>query len=130
LNYDQTHRYKETELERHRRINIINNCLFVVEDIKLFINEIKNNGFPNINEGIQAERGLVNEMDSFLSSIEINYLDSLYNNYIYHTKEKEKERLPRSKFSVRNMRKISRSWGFSPYIISSYTDSLSSDTEQ
>lgn len=122
---------KFTERDQYHinHLNLINNCLFVVMDIKLFIDEIrKQNPIFNINEGVQAERGEVNEMHSFLNSIEIDYLDSLYNNYIFHTKEKD-QRLPRSKFSIRNMRKISRSWTLEPDIIYSYTEHVNTDTE-
>lgn len=97
------------------KVNLINSCLFVVEDINLFINEIKNKGYPTIKEGPQSLRGEVDEIKSFLSSIEKGYLDSLYNNYMYHVNELEeiniddKKILHKSMFSARNMRKIARS---------------------
>ena len=81
---------KNTDLHDYQmyRINLINNCLFVVKDINLLSNEVRKY-YPSINEGVQGQRGEVNEMDSFLNSIEIDYLDSLYNNHKYHTEEKE-----------------------------------------
>ncbi len=87
---------------------MLNSCLFVVEDINQFLDEIKKNGFPTINEGLQSARGEVNEMDRFLSSIEKDYLEYLYENHVYqYNKDNMKDFiLPRSKFSARNIRKI------------------------
>lgn len=112
------------------KINVTNSCLFVVEDLNLLIKNLKDKGYV-ISEGSQKQRGSVNEMDNFLCHIESDYLESLYNNHIYHTNRdfdnleidsknesqisikfvdnmKKSEIIPRSKFSVRNMRKISR----------------------
>jgi hypothetical protein len=89
---------------------LLNSCLFVVKDINQFLDVIKKNGFPNINEGVQSARGEVNEMDSFLSNIERDYLEYLYQNHVYHFNIANRNILPRSKFSLRNIRKISKSF--------------------
>lgn len=102
-----------------QNINVINSCLFVVEDINLLIKSIKDKGYKDINEGTQPNRGNVDELDSFLCQIERDYLESLYNNHMYHMYDflgrslldknyiKKEFLLPRSKFSVRNIRHIS-----------------------
>lgn len=91
------------------KINFINSCLFLVEDINLFLDNIRKNGYPNINEGSQSRRGLVNDADDFLSDIETGYLDSLYNNYELYPPNRLLGGLGRSMFSKRNIHKISYS---------------------
>lgn len=101
--------------EEYYNLNLLNSCLFVVYDVNLFLDVIKKNGFPDINEGRQGGRGEVNELDSFLSSIEVEFLEYLYQNHVYHYKKDENMNhliLPRSKFSVRNLRNISNSYVF------------------
>lgn len=95
--------------KKNQKINFLNSCLFVVEDINVLINNIKNNGYPSINEGVQSNRGEVNQADEFLSDIESDYLDSLYNHYMYMFSEDEKYALSRFMFSKSNIRKISYS---------------------
>lgn len=99
-----------------KQVNLMNSCLFVVEDINLFINEIKYKGYHNINEGPQSLRGELNDIHSFLSSIENEYLDCLYNQYKYlinlpinEEAVKNSLKLHRSMFSARNIRKIAKS---------------------
>lgn len=60
-------------------INFINICLFVVQDINLFINNVKNKGYPINNQGVQYNKSEISEITSFLAKIEIKYLNSVYN---------------------------------------------------
>lgn len=63
--------------------NLLDNIVFVVNDKKLFINSIREKGY-NVNEGPQQWRGHINSISSFLSYLDTDYRDSLYNHYYYH----------------------------------------------
>ncbi len=64
-------------------VDILNNMVFIVDDKELFINSIKEKGY-NVNEGPQQWRGHINNMSNFLSYLDNDYRDSLYNHYYYH----------------------------------------------
>lgn len=63
--------------------NILNSILFVVEDLNLLLKNIDRKNFI-INQGPQSWRGQINSMSSFLSYLDNDYRDSLYNHYNYH----------------------------------------------
>lgn len=86
-------------------INIINSCLYVVNDINDLKNKLTNKGYL-INEGLQRWRGQINSMSGILSTMDMDYRNSLYNHNEYHVKLGEVDRdfyLPKSKFSFRNI---------------------------
>lgn len=86
-------------------VSLINGCGFVVNYINLFITNVKDKGF-NINQGSSKWRGKVNSMTSFLSIIDKEYRNNLYYNNLYNVQSetfKWRSKLPRSKFSFRNI---------------------------
>jgi hypothetical protein len=64
-------------------INFLNNMVFIVDDKELFINSIREKGY-NVNEGPQQWRGHINSMSNFLSHLDSDYRNYLYNHYNYH----------------------------------------------
>jgi hypothetical protein len=64
-------------------INLLDNMVFVVNNKALFINSIREKGY-NVSEGPQSLRGHINSMSSFLSYLDTDYRNSLYNHYKYH----------------------------------------------
>ena len=65
--------------------NLIDGCLFIVEDLDLFINNLKNkNSLTNC--GPQSLRGKVNSINSFLSCLDLDFRSSLYFHNDYHIK--------------------------------------------
>ena len=91
---------------RNSRYSIIDNCLFLLEDLESFIKHLRELGF-NVNEGPQPWRGQVNSINSLLSLVDVDYRDSLYNHNHYHTKVVPKIDkdlyIPKSKFSFKNV---------------------------
>ena len=86
-------------------LNVINSCLFVVSDLNYLLKEVKSKGYE-INEGPQKWRGQVNSMNNFLTSIDIDFRNSLYRHNQYHVKHNkinESLSLAKSNFSYRNI---------------------------
>lgn len=65
------------------KFNILHGCVFMVSDLNLFINSIKEKGYE-INQETSSIRSQVTSIDSFLLSIDKDFRDSLYNHYNYH----------------------------------------------
>lgn len=68
---------------------ILKYCLFAVKDLDLFLKNFKNickqnNVELNISKGPQKWRGYVNSISSFISCLDIDYLNSLYDQICYH----------------------------------------------
>lgn len=86
-------------------LSIINGCLFVVEDIKKFVESIRKYNY-NINTGPQALRGQVNSINNSLSILDWEYRKSLYNHNSYHVIKGNLysgHKLSRDKFSFNNI---------------------------
>jgi len=86
-------------------LNVINSCLFVVSDLNIFIKNLKVKGYE-INEGPQKWRGQVNSINNFLSSLDIDFRNSLYRHNQYHVKHHkihESLSLAKSKFYFINI---------------------------
>jgi len=87
------------------KVSIVNFCLFVVNDLNKFLGDIKKKGY-SISGGPQRCRSEINSLKSFLSSLDIDFRESLYNHNNYHVYKgtiRESEWLPRGKFSYRNI---------------------------
>ena len=89
--------------------NLMHKTLFVVNDLNLFKSNLSNKGFI-VNEGLQKWRGQINSISSFLSSIDSDYRESLYNhNKIFTSSNrflsfgKNIEPLVKSIFSYKNI---------------------------
>ena len=91
-------------IDEHEQIDkIFYNCIFMVKNLNRFKDNIKSNGFE-INEGPKRFRGQVNNINSFLSTLDMDYRNNLYEHYHYHTVDKKLGyTLDRSKFSFRNI---------------------------
>ena len=86
-------------------VNIINGCLFVVENLNTLIAKIRAKGYI-INAGPQKWRGQVNSMNNFLTCLDIDFRYSLYKHNQYHVINNGldiKYSLTKSKFSYRNI---------------------------
>jgi hypothetical protein len=86
-------------------INIINGCLFVVQDLNLFIEGIKNKNYI-VNEGPQKWRGQVNSINNFLNCLDMDFRNSLYLHNLYHIQNRNIDKrfeLSKSKFSFNNI---------------------------
>ena len=86
-------------------LSIINGCLFVVQDIKKFVESIRNYNY-NINTGPQSHRGQVNSINNSLSILDMEYRKSLYNHNNYHVIKGNIAsvfKLNRDKFSFNNI---------------------------
>ncbi len=97
---------KLTEEQENPSISIINSCLFVVEDLDKLIKTIKDNNNINVNAGPQPLRGQVNSINSFLSLLDLDYRNSLYNHNNYHSSSgytHSNLKLDRNKFSFNNV---------------------------
>jgi len=68
-------------------INLLDNMVFVIDNKELFIDAIRKKGY-NVNEGAQQWRGHINSISSFISYLDTDYRNSLYNHYIYHLNNK------------------------------------------
>jgi hypothetical protein len=64
--------------------NLLYNCLFVVKDLKNFLKKITVSTNLPVNAGPQKQRGVVNSMSSFLSSVDDHYRDSLFQHHKLH----------------------------------------------
>lgn len=69
--------------ENEKPVNIINGCLFVVSDLNSFINSIEKKGYV-VNGGPQKSRAQVNSISSYLSCLDIDFRNSLYNHNRHH----------------------------------------------
>jgi hypothetical protein len=65
------------------KVSILNSCLFVVNDLNKFLGDIRKKGY-NINGGPQRCRSEINSLKSFLSNLDIDFRESLYNHNNYH----------------------------------------------
>lgn len=86
-------------------LNLINCCLFVVEDLQGCINKFKSTGYV-INEGPKPWRGQVNSISNLLCCMDNDYRSSLYNHHNYHIEKGMLDRkfeLNKSHFSFRNI---------------------------
>ena len=87
------------------KVSIVNSCLIVVNDLNKFLGDIRKKGY-SINGGPQRCRSEINSLKSFLSSLDIDFRESLYNHNNYHVDKgtiRESEWLPKEKFSYRNI---------------------------
>lgn len=87
------------------KVSILNGCLFVVSDLNKFLVDVRKNGY-NINGGPQRLRSQTNSLNSFLSNLDIDFRESLYNHNNYHVEKGtifEDYRLCRDKFSYKNI---------------------------
>jgi len=86
-------------------VNIINGCLFVISDLNSFINSIEKKGYV-VNGGPQKYRSQVNSIGSYLSCLDIDFRNSLYNHNRHHihrgTIDSRRE-LKKSSFSFNNI---------------------------
>jgi len=86
-------------------INIINSTIFVVRDLRVFTTKISNKGYT-ISEGPQSWRGQINSMSSLLSSMDLDFRNSLYNHHNYFVEKGLIDKnltLDKSKFSFKNI---------------------------
>jgi DNA-directed RNA polymerase len=89
----------------NKDFSILNSSLFVVRDLNKLIDNVKERGF-SVNKGPQKWRGQINSMTSFLSTIDADYRDSLYNHYSHHKNNLHSEyrhNLERKHFSFLNI---------------------------
>jgi hypothetical protein len=63
------------------KVPIVNSCLFVVNDLNKFLEDIRKKGY-NINGGPQKSK--TNSLNSFLSSVDTDFRESLYFHNCYH----------------------------------------------
>lgn len=93
------------DLEVEKPFNIINGCVFVVNDLNLFINNLTDKGLL-VNCGPQAQRGQVNSITNFLTCIDQDFRRVLYNHNNYHVRVGNIDKnyiLTRDKFSFKNI---------------------------
>jgi len=103
--FNRTLKISMNDTYKENNINIINGCLFVVEDLNMFITKIRSKGYI-INAGPQKWRGQVNSMNNFLTCLDIDFRYSLYKHNQYHINNNgldAKYSLSKSKFSYRNI---------------------------
>ena len=75
----------ESEIARKININIIDNCLFVVKDLNLFLETVREtNKHFVLSVESKNIRGQVNSINNFLSLLDMDFRDSLFNHYICH----------------------------------------------
>ena len=87
------------------KVPIVNSCLFIVNNLSKFLSNIRGKGY-NINGGPQRYRSQTNSLNSFLSDLDLDFRESLYNHNNYHVNRgtiRENERLPREKFTYSNI---------------------------
>lgn len=88
--------------------NPFNKLLFVVKDKEILLKNISDKGY-NINQGSQQWRGQINSLNSFLSHLDIDYRNSLYNHSKLHyskgnlDKSWKDETLTKKHFTFRNI---------------------------
>ncbi len=103
--FNRTFRFNIENISEKENINIINGCLFVVDNLNVFISNLRNKGYI-INAGPQKWRGQVNSMNNFLTCLDIDFRYSLYKHNQYHVVNNgldAKYNLTKSKFSYRNI---------------------------
>ena len=86
------------------KLNITNTSIYMVNDINCFVKTLNKNF--SVNEGPQKWRGQINSMNGILSTMDIDYRNSLYNHNNFHVRNNTIHRnysLPRSSFSFRNI---------------------------
>lgn len=96
---------KWIEANNQDKVSIINSSLFVISDLNLFIEGIRDKGY-NINGGPQRYRSQMSSLKSFLASVDIDFRESLYNHNNYHVMYGnlyENYSLSREKFSYKNI---------------------------
>ena len=84
---------------------MFNGSLFLVKDLKGFINNIREKAY-NINAGPKTDRAHINLLSNSISQLDYEYRNSLYYHNAYHTSEDSKFssfRLTRDKFSYINI---------------------------
>lgn len=116
LAYNKDHKHSDVLLNKIKNSNtvgglndklpnLIDSCLFIVHDLDVFINSLKNkNSLTNC--GPQSLRGQVSSLNNFLNCIDIDFRTSLYNHNSYHVKSKNlgsKFLLPRDRFTFNNI---------------------------
>ena len=91
-----------------RLTNPFNKILYVVKDKETLLKNISDKGYI-VNQGPQAWRGQINSINSFLSYLDVDYRNSLYNHSKLHYSKgnldnswKDKT-LTRKHFSFRNI---------------------------
>ena len=85
-----------------KNYSFIDSCLFIVQDLALLKNNLKNKGYI-VNEGPQSLRGQVNSMNNFLNLLDLDYRRSLYNHNFYHSSVGNCNPLDRNRFSFKNI---------------------------
>lgn len=87
------------------KVSIIDGCLFATKDLDMFLIGIKEKDYV-INGGPRKFRTEINYSKSFLSSIDVDFREALYNHNNYHIYQGniyEDLYLPREKFSYENI---------------------------
>lgn len=74
--------------------------MVIVEDLKLFVNSIEKKGFQ-INAGHQKWRGQVSYISNKSSCLDSYFINSLYNNLVYHSGLIIA--IPKARFSFKNI---------------------------
>lgn len=86
--------------------SILNSSVFIINDLERFIKVLKGFNF-NVNQGPQKWRGQINSTSSFLSIVDMDYRESLFNHYVHHNSklgfDKYKYSLERKHFSFNNI---------------------------
>lgn len=88
-------------------LNLLTKCLFVVKDLDIFINNVKEIVNKKVNQGPQSSRGETNSMNGFLDYLDYGFRDCLYKHHRYHFDRigiKHEFCLSRKNFSIQNMR--------------------------
>lgn len=96
---------QDSLMQEETPINMINGNLFVVKNIKLLIDNIKKKGYI-VNGGPQAWRDQINSISSFLSCLDYDFRNSLYNHnryHVHHENIESKLLLDKNKFSFNNI---------------------------
>jgi hypothetical protein len=95
-------------------VNLLNKCLFIVKDINVFINKVKEDVNRNrdedneiiVTEGPTRFRGQVSSISSFLYSLDKDFRDNLYGHNRFHIKRRNisyENIIPKSSFSFQNI---------------------------
>lgn len=101
--FDIEYRLKRTRWEIP--ISLINSCVFVVNDINLFLASVKDKDL-NINQGPSGWRGQVSSMQNILCNLDTEYRNQLYQSNLHDVQSYNLDKrflLPRSKFSFNNI---------------------------
>jgi hypothetical protein len=91
------------ELKQIEEANILHRMIFVTTDLTKFIDMIKSKGYT-INGGPQARRAEVNEMEAILTTLDAEFREAFYYNYMYNVSLKTVQHvLSRKHFSFKNI---------------------------